>query len=161
MRLNSGVDVGDAVDEQIEVRSAAELGLVEEAVGDDVGLGDKVAHVVHVGQVLGQGLAVHGEGGGVEDLEGTVGQSGLDFLKLLHGAGSGGLLVDVGDLDGAGRDGAGPVSGDLLAFRNAAHGEADVGSPVDTGSNDEGVGAGVGNAVPSRLVAKLRRHCRQ
>ena len=120
---------------------------MEVAVGDDVGLGDEVAHVVNVGQVLGQGGAVLGPGGGIEDLQAAVGQGGLDLGELLGSAGSGGLLVDLGDLDGAGRDGAGPVSGDLLAFGNALHGELHVGSPVDAGGDDEGVGAGVGGGA--------------
>ena len=98
----SGVDVGDAVDEQIEVRGAAVLGLMEVAVGNDVGLGDKVAHVVNVGQVLVQGLTVHGEGGGIEDLQGAVSQSGGDFGQLLSGAGGSSLLVDLGQQDGIG-----------------------------------------------------------
>ena len=82
------VDVRDAVDVDVEVRRRAVLGLVEVTVGNDVGLGLEVAHVVDVGQVLGERLAADSPGGGIEDLELAGSKLGLNLSQLFGGAGS-------------------------------------------------------------------------
>ena len=66
----------------------------------------------------------------------------LHFGQLLSGTGSAGSLIDVGQLDGTGLDGAGPVGGNGLAVLDAVHNVLIVGSPVDPGGHQEGVGAG-------------------
>ena len=100
--------------------------------------------------------AANGVGVGREDVDGAVGQAGLDFLELGGGAFGGNSLVQLKQLDGAGLDGAGPVGGNGLAIGDAVDDVLKVGSPVDAGGDDVGVGAGflggavvgdVGNAV--------------
>ena len=86
--LERGVEPLDAVDLDGEVRSGLEVGLVEGTVEHGfLGVGGEVAVGIQ-SEGGGQGLAVHGEGGGVEDLDGAVGQTGLDLGELLSGAGA-------------------------------------------------------------------------
>ena len=51
--------------------SGTELGLVEVTVGNDLGVGLVGGVGVNVGHVAGEGLAAHGEGGGVEHVQGA------------------------------------------------------------------------------------------
>ena len=64
---NSVVQLGDAVDPGGEAGSGTQGGLLEDAVHDALGVALKVA--VHIHQDGGGMLAVHGELGGVEDLQ--------------------------------------------------------------------------------------------
>lgn len=87
----------DAVDAEGEVRSAAEGGFLKRAVHNAfVGfalIGNGAGRPVHDGHVAGRGgngLAVHGEGGGIEDLQAAVAQSGFNLGDLLSGTGGAG-----------------------------------------------------------------------
>ena len=119
-----------------------------------------VGVVIHVGHVGGQvtlGVSLHvggdilaadGEGGHVKHVQ-------LAALQLLYGLVNGGLGavgghvgVQVGQNHGLGGQGAGPVSVDGLAVHDSLDGVDIVGSPVNAGGDDVGVGAnGNGGAV--------------
>ena len=114
---------------------------MEVTVEDDFGVGLVVCVGVNVSHVAGEGLAADGEVGGVEHMDGAGLKSGLDFGDLVGGAGSCGSLIDLGQDDGTGCKSAGPVGGDGLAICNSVDDELIVGSPVDSGGDDEGVGA--------------------
>ena len=146
--LERGVEQLDAVDLDVKVRSRAELGLVEVAVRNDLGVRGVSRVGVDVGHVAGLIGAAHGVGVGREDVDSAVGQAGLDFLELGVGAFGGNSLVQLKQLDGAGLDGAGPVGGNSRAVGDAVDDVLKVGSPVDAGGDDVGVGAGfLGGAV--------------
>ena len=115
---------------------------MEVTVLDDLGLGLEVAHIVDVREIAGEGLALHGEGSGVEDVDLAGLELGLGGVDGFLGALGGDSLVDLGELNGAGGDGAGPVGVDGLAVHGAVNDVLEVGLPVDTGGHDEGVGAG-------------------
>ena len=65
-------------------------------------------------------------------------------------AGCSSLLIDLCKNYGTCLQGAGPVGLNGLAIGNAAHGMLHVGSPVDAGGNNEGVGAGIGSRAIDR-----------
>ena len=121
------LDLGDAVDGKQEIRSAAELGLDESAVLNGFVLlafiSDGHGRPVHDGHIdlgRGEGLAAHGEGGDVEDLQAAVLDRGLNLGDLLGSAGSAGG-TELGDLDSAGLITLGPVSSDLFAVHHLGH----------------------------------------
>ena len=71
-----------------------------------------------------------------------------DFGNLLGSALGSNLLVDIGQHDGAGLEGAGPVGVERGAVLNGLDDHLIVRGPVDAGGNDEGVRAGgLGAAV--------------
>ena len=87
----------DAIDPEGEVRSAAEGGLFKRAVHNAfIGfalIGDSAGSPIHDGHVArrrSDGLAVHGESGGIEDLQAAVAQSGFNLGNLLGSAGGAG-----------------------------------------------------------------------
>lgn len=84
-----GVQIGHAVDDDIEVGRGAEIdrvGLIEVAIVDDIGLAGVVT--IDIGQVLGEGLAIDGEVGGIEDMQGAGFQrlDGLIDLSMVPSA---------------------------------------------------------------------------
>lgn len=90
------VEKSNAVDVNIEVRSRTLLRLVEVTVGNNLGVGGVVIVGVDVSLVAGEGLAVNGEGGCVENMESAGLELIFGSLDGLGSAGSGDLLVDGG-----------------------------------------------------------------
>ena len=78
------------------------------------GIGCESFISVNVSLVAVEVLAAYLELSGIEYMNRTVFESLLDFLDLLGGAGSGSLLVDLGQSDGTGRQGTCPVA--LIAY---------------------------------------------
>ena len=79
-------------------------------------------------------------------------QLGLSGLDSLGSALSGNSVIDLFQNHRAGGQGAGPVGVDGLAFHDSLDGILIVRSPVDTGGDDVGVGAGVlGGAVVGNI----------
>ena len=90
----------------------------------------------------GDGLAVDGEGGGVEDLQAAVGNGGFDLGDLLGGAlGAGG--AERGDHIGLLGVAGGPVNGDLvgLALLGQAQSIGVVDGPVVLRGGEDGGGS--------------------
>lgn len=163
--LHSGIQQVDAIDLQIEVRSGTLRGLGEVTVLDDLGITGVSLVGIDVGQVGGdvtvsvdlqevdlEGvhsiISLGGEGGAVEDMQLTALQLGNGGIDSFLSAGSGNISVQLGQNHGAGSQSAGPVSVDSLAIDDALDRILIVGSPVDAGRNDVGVGAGLlGGAV--------------
>ena len=135
---------------------------MERAVLDDLGIRGVFGVGVHVSLVGIQLLSVYGEGSGVENLNLAGFHISLDSGNLVRGAGSGSLLIDVGQLYGAGSDSAGPVGVDRLAVTDALEAVGEVRSPVDAGRNDKGVrsnrlgGAVVGNVRNTGVLTGRR-----
>ena len=121
---------------------------MEVAVLDGLGVAGVVGIGVDVSHVAGQGLALDGEGGGVKDVQGAVLELLGDFRDLLGSALGSDLLVDIGQHDGAGLEGAGPVGVERGAVLDGLDDHLIVRGPVDAGGNNEGVRAGgLGAAV--------------
>ncbi len=95
----------------------------------------------------GQGSALNGEGGGVEDLDGAVGQTSLDLGELLSGAGSGDGFVELGQNDAALSIARAVILIERLAVGNSLDGIGEVGSPVDAAADDGGLGSDAGHVV--------------
>ena len=91
---------------------------MEVSVGDRVGLGNIVAHVVNVRKELGKSFAVYGELGGVEYFKSACFKFFLSCFNSFFGSLCGNSFVDVGQNNGAGSKSAGPVSSDGLALCN-------------------------------------------
>ena len=126
------------LDDDIEVGRGAEIdrvGLIEVAIVDDIGLAGVVT--IDIGQVLGEGLAIDGEAGGIEDMQGAGFQRLDGLIDLFDGALGGNILIDTGENDGIGGDGAAPIGGNGLALHNGFDDILEVRSPVDSGRNDE------------------------
>ena len=115
---------------------------MEISVSNHFGLGDIVAHVIHVSQIGFQLGAVDGEGVDVINLERAIFKSSLDFGNLFSGAGSSSLFIEFRQFHRACSDGAGPVGSNGFAIHHTVDHVFEVGFPVDAGRNDEGVGAG-------------------
>ena len=125
---------------------------MEVAVGNDLGVALVGGIGVDVGHVAGELFAVNGEGGGVEDMQLAGSHGGGGSLDGLSGALGGNRLVQVGQRDSAGSVVAAPVGRDLGAVGNRVNDVGKVGSPVDAGGDDVGVGAGSdGGAVVSNV----------
>ena len=116
----SGVQPLDAIDLNGEVRSGLEVRFVECAVINGLlGISGKVAiGIQSEGMVKGL-AAVNREGGGIKDLQFSAGELGFDFLQLLGSAGSGNLLVELGQNDGAVAVALAPILIEFFAVRNS------------------------------------------
>ena len=142
------VDESDVVDSDIEIRSRTEFGFMEITVNDDFLIGSISSIGINVSSVRSEVSAAYLEGGSVESLERAVFEFACEFFEFSFGAFSSNIEVDSGKNDGAGGNGAGPVSSDSFAGADAFDDVFVVRSPVDGGRNDEGVGACVvGSAV--------------
>ena len=142
------VDESDIVDSDIEIRSRTEFRFMEITVDDDFLIGSVIGIGINVSSIGSEVSAAYLEGGSVESLERTVFEFACEFFEFCFGAFSGNVEVDSGKNDGAGGNGAGPVSNDSFAGADAFDDVFVVRSPVDGGRNNEGVGAGViGSAV--------------
>ena len=94
------VQQSDTVDLHIPVGTGAVLGLLEDTVGDSLGVLLVVGVGVDVSHVGGDGLAANGEVSSVEDVDGAVLQASQDLVQLLLGAGSTVLVRRYRDVEG-------------------------------------------------------------
>ena len=117
---------------------------------DDIGLAGVVT--IDIGQVLGEGLAIDGEAGGIEDMQGAGFQRLDGLIDLFDGALGGNILIDTGENDGIGGDGAAPIGGNLLTLGYGLDDVLEIRSPVDSRRNDEGgLAGGIGAAVVGNI----------
>ena len=97
-----------------------------------VGIGVDVSHV------RGDRLAVHGEGGAVEDVELAALDAWRSTSAMASACPRRNVLVQVGQHDGAGSRVPGPVSVDGLAVHGSLDGRYSlVGGPVDCGRRSD------------------------
>ena len=96
---------------------------------------------------MGDGLTFDGELAGIKDLQSAVLQSLLHLGHLLGGALGADLLVQGGHDHGAVGNALAPVLIDGAAVVDGLDGVLKVGSPVDTGADQGGIGSNAGHVV--------------
>ncbi|MPM21169.1 hypothetical protein SDC9_67612 [bioreactor metagenome] len=118
--MEASVQLGDAVNRKREGRRSLEVGLVIIAVDNGlVRIGDEIA--VGIGSKgIGDGLAVHGKGGGVKHVQGAVFNGGDGCVNCLLSAGG------AGGAQRGNHNAAFSVAVAVIGFKLAAlHGGAD------------------------------------
>lgn len=126
------VEKADAVDLSCESRSRCEHGLCEATVNDILAVFSIICR---------EFSAVDSELGAIENLEFAGSELCSNFCDVGFGAFSSSCTV-LAVFDRAGLKRAGPVSSNGFAVFNALDSVLDVGSPVDSGECNVGVGAG-------------------
>ena len=129
---------------------------MEVSVSDDFGIFLVCFVGVDVCKIGFQLLAVYGEVGGIEYMDGAVLKTLLYFVKSCLGAFCCCLFVNFGKNNRTGLKGSGPVCRDLFACCCSLDREFEVRSPVDSGRNDEGVRSCVYGAS---VVGNVRNAC--
>ena len=91
-----GVEQSDTVDENIEVRTSSELGLVEVTVLDNLSILLVCGIGVNVSQVRIQLLALNGKGVGIENVDLAALKLSSNLLQLSKSAFCSSVLVNTG-----------------------------------------------------------------